>query len=114
MFDQLAVLSPIMMALSAATPIHRGMLADTDVRWKTISASVDDRTEEEMRPPDSGISTTNGEDEQGEAGWFGLPGEAGVGVPELVVGDAGVVRRQPKSRYGGGGGHYTLKMKGGI
>lgn len=51
MFDQLAVLSPIMLALSAATPIHRGMLADTDVRWNTISASVDDRTEEELLPP---------------------------------------------------------------
>lgn len=50
MFDQLAVVSPIMLALSAATPIHRGMLADTDVRWDTISASVDDRTEEEMSP----------------------------------------------------------------
>lgn len=30
----------------------RGRLADTDVRWDTISGSVDDRTEEEMRPPD--------------------------------------------------------------
>jgi Glutamate-cysteine ligase len=38
MYDQLAVLSPIMLALSAATPIFRGRLADTDVRWDVISA----------------------------------------------------------------------------
>lgn len=34
------------------TDRRRGRLADTDVRWDTISGSVDDRTEEEMRPPD--------------------------------------------------------------
>ncbi|CAN0046707.1 unnamed protein product, partial [Phaeothamnion confervicola] len=44
MYDQLAVLSPIMLALSAATPIFRGRLADTDVRWDVIAGSVDDRT----------------------------------------------------------------------
>ncbi|CAM9306203.1 unnamed protein product [Chrysoparadoxa australica] len=44
LYDQLAVLSPLMLALSAATPIFRGRLADTDVRWDVISASVDDRT----------------------------------------------------------------------
>ena len=46
-YDQLAVLAPILMALSAATPIQRGFLVDTDVRWNVISASVDDRTPEE-------------------------------------------------------------------
>ena len=35
------------MALTAASPIHRGLLADTDCRWNVISASVDDRTREE-------------------------------------------------------------------
>jgi hypothetical protein len=34
MFDQLAVLSPIMLALTAASPIFKGRLVDTDVRWK--------------------------------------------------------------------------------
>ncbi|KAA8497587.1 Glutamate--cysteine ligase catalytic subunit [Porphyridium purpureum] len=47
LYDQLAVLAPIFMALSAATPIQRGMLLDTDVRWNVIAASVDDRTPEE-------------------------------------------------------------------
>lgn len=28
----------------------RGRLANTDVRWNTIAACVDDRTEEEMPP----------------------------------------------------------------
>ena len=34
-------------ALSAGAPIFRGYLADVDCRWNVISASVDDRTEEE-------------------------------------------------------------------
>lgn len=44
MYDQLAVLSPVMLALTAATPILKGRLVDTDVRWNTIATSVDDRT----------------------------------------------------------------------
>jgi glutamate--cysteine ligase catalytic subunit len=47
-YDQLAVLCPIMLALTAADPVLRGYLADTDVRWHIISQSVDDRTQEEM------------------------------------------------------------------
>lgn len=46
-YDQLGVLTPIMLALTAATPIFRGYLADVDCRWDIISKSVDDRTEEE-------------------------------------------------------------------
>ncbi|KAJ1330689.1 hypothetical protein BSLG_009141 [Batrachochytrium salamandrivorans] len=47
LYDQLAVLSPIMLALTAAAPIFRGMLADVDCRWDVIAGSVDDRTPEE-------------------------------------------------------------------
>ncbi|KAI8607509.1 glutamate-cysteine ligase-domain-containing protein, partial [Chytriomyces sp. MP71] len=47
LYDQLAPLTPIMMALSAGAPIFRGYLADVDCRWNVISASVDDRTKEE-------------------------------------------------------------------
>lgn len=43
-YDQLAVLTPIMMALTASTPLLRGRIADTDCRWGIISESVDDRT----------------------------------------------------------------------
>jgi len=35
------------MSLSAGSPIFRGYLADTDVRWSVISAAVDDRTKGE-------------------------------------------------------------------
>ncbi|KAI8850474.1 catalytic subunit of glutamate-cysteine ligase [Chytridium lagenaria] len=47
LYDHLAVVTPIMMALSAASPIFRGYLADVDCRWDVISGSVDDRTKEE-------------------------------------------------------------------
>eukprot|EP00286_Rhodomonas_abbreviata_P024655 CAMPEP_0181298976 /NCGR_PEP_ID=MMETSP1101-20121128/6080_1 /TAXON_ID=46948 /ORGANISM="Rhodomonas abbreviata, Strain Caron Lab Isolate" /LENGTH=645 /DNA_ID=CAMNT_0023404055 /DNA_START=87 /DNA_END=2024 /DNA_ORIENTATION=+ len=43
LYDQLAIIAPYMLALTAASPIWKGMLADTDVRWDVISASVDDR-----------------------------------------------------------------------
>ncbi|KAF6034880.1 gcs-1 [Bugula neritina] len=47
LYDQLTPLTPILMALSASSPIYRGYLADIDHRWSVISASVDDRTAEE-------------------------------------------------------------------
>ncbi|KAH8860246.1 Glutamate--cysteine ligase catalytic subunit [Schistosoma japonicum] len=47
LYDQLTTICPIIMALSAATPAIRGYLLDWDCRWGIISASVDDRTEEE-------------------------------------------------------------------
>jgi len=47
LYDQLAVLAPILMALTAATPICKGRLADTDARWGIISESVDCRTPSE-------------------------------------------------------------------
>ena len=48
LYDQLSPLGPIMLALTAATPIYKGFLADTDVRWDQISRAVDDRTKEEL------------------------------------------------------------------
>ena len=44
MYDQLAVLAPIMLAMTAASPIFKGRLADVDARWDIIAQSVDDRT----------------------------------------------------------------------
>eukprot|EP01038_Epipyxis_sp_PR26KG_P007917 gene7917-10747_t len=44
MYDQLAVLAPIMLAMTAASPIFKGRLADIDCRWNVIAQSVDDRT----------------------------------------------------------------------
>lgn len=48
MYDQLSPLGPILLALTAATPIYKGFLADTDVRWNQIGGAVDDRTAEEL------------------------------------------------------------------
>eukprot|EP00043_Microstomoeca_roanoka_P028431 m.17993 g.17993 ORF g.17993 m.17993 type:complete len:683 (+) comp8403_c0_seq1:65-2113(+) len=48
LYDQLAVVCPIALALSAASPIYRGLLSDVDCRWNIISGSVDCRTRQEM------------------------------------------------------------------
>ncbi|RNA42557.1 Glutamate--cysteine ligase catalytic subunit [Brachionus plicatilis] len=48
LYDQLLPLTPILLALSASSPIWRGYLCDIDCRWNVISASVDDRTDEEL------------------------------------------------------------------
>lgn len=47
LYDQLAPLCPIMLALTAASPVYRGYLTESDCRWNVISASVDCRTSEE-------------------------------------------------------------------
>lgn len=52
LYDQLSVLSPIFMALTAGSPVFRGKLVDTDTRWDVIASSVDCRT-----PIERGIST---------------------------------------------------------
>jgi len=41
------VLDVIQMAITAASPLQRGMVSDWDCRWNIIGASVDDRTEQE-------------------------------------------------------------------
>ncbi|CAL1290589.1 unnamed protein product [Larinioides sclopetarius] len=48
LYDQLAPVCPIALALSAASPVHRGYMTDRDCRWSIIAASVDDRTDEEL------------------------------------------------------------------
>ncbi|KAI5123918.1 hypothetical protein M0805_006336 [Coniferiporia weirii] len=47
LYDAFIPLGPIMLALSAASPLYRGYMADVDCRWNVIAGSVDDRTEEE-------------------------------------------------------------------
>ncbi|CAF1137038.1 unnamed protein product [Adineta steineri] len=47
LYDQLTPLTPIVLALTAASPIWRGYLADVDCRWNVLCAMVDDRTPEE-------------------------------------------------------------------
>lgn len=60
LYDQLAVLAPLMMALSAASPFFRGEMADIDCRWTVISQSVDCRTRAEM-PSSQQQQKTNGD-----------------------------------------------------
>ncbi|ETW61659.1 hypothetical protein PFMC_02442 [Plasmodium falciparum CAMP/Malaysia] len=59
-YDQLAVIAPLFLALTACTPYLGGFLTETDTRWRVISNSVDCRTEEELsyicKPRYSGIS----------------------------------------------------------
>jgi len=54
LYDSLAVVCPIMLALSAATPIWKGRLAGTDTRWHIIEAAVDDRTAAERSAAQQG------------------------------------------------------------
>lgn len=46
--DQLIPLAPIMLALTAATTIWDGVLADSDVRWNLLGVCLDDRTVDEV------------------------------------------------------------------
>jgi glutamate--cysteine ligase catalytic subunit len=81
MYDQLAVLAPIMLAMTAATPIFKGRLADIDARWTVISQSVDDRT-----PAERGLVTSSDD----------LQKLASESYNEMV---GQGVKRQYKSRY---------------
>lgn len=47
LYDQLGPLCPIMLALTAATPVLRGYLVDSDCRWNVIRAATDCRTDGE-------------------------------------------------------------------
>lgn len=52
LYDQLNALGPIVLALSASSPIYRGYLADIDARWRIICDSTDDRKPgEKIRKP---------------------------------------------------------------
>ena len=88
LYDQLAVMAPLMMALTANAPIWRGRLADTDTRWDVISAATDCRT-----PAERGVEAAPGTGAGGEAPapWMELP-LAGTAA-------GGGRRRIAKSRY---------------
>ena len=49
-FDQMHVISPLFLALTAGTPFHKGKISDWDARWKTIEGLTDCRTPEERNP----------------------------------------------------------------
>jgi glutamate--cysteine ligase catalytic subunit len=76
LYDHLAALTPVMLALTAGTPILRGWLLDEDCRWDIVAESVDCRTKAER-----------GEVEEERAA-----------RDSRMAGDG--VRRLAKSRYG--------------
>lgn len=43
LYDQMHVISPIFLAITAATPFHKGKMANWDARWNIVAGSVDDR-----------------------------------------------------------------------
>ena len=47
--DQLVPIGPIIAALTAASPIQRGVLLATDLRWNQIAGGLDARTAEEKQ-----------------------------------------------------------------
>ncbi|XP_022691080.1 glutamate--cysteine ligase catalytic subunit-like isoform X1 [Varroa jacobsoni] len=49
LYDQLAPICPVVMALSAASPVFRGYLVDRDCRWNVIGDSVDCRRDDEKQ-----------------------------------------------------------------
>ena len=56
LYDQLTPITPLMLALSAASPIWRGFLSEIDCRWQAISDSLDDRTRQERGELDESTS----------------------------------------------------------
>ncbi|KAL4462626.1 hypothetical protein ABPG74_000456 [Tetrahymena malaccensis] len=53
LYDQLSIISPLFLAMTASSPIFRGKLAAIDTRWDVIAASVDCRNPEERDPTSS-------------------------------------------------------------
>ena len=43
LYDQMHVISPILLAMTAGTPFHKGKMANWDARWNIVAGSVDDR-----------------------------------------------------------------------
>jgi len=62
-YDALAPVTPILLALTAGAPAYKGYLVDTDCRWNVISGSVDDRNpiERGLRDAQPGETKENGE-----------------------------------------------------
>jgi len=62
-YDALAPITPILLALTAGAPAYKGYLVDTDCRWNVISGSVDDRNpvERGLRDAQPGETKENGE-----------------------------------------------------
>lgn len=59
LYDQLIVMAPLLLSLTAATPFFRGCVAATDTRWDVISMAVDSRKADEMNTVRKSRYSTN-------------------------------------------------------
>lgn len=48
LYDQLTPIAPVVLALSASSPVWKGYLADMDCRWNVLKQAFDDRSREEL------------------------------------------------------------------
>lgn len=111
LYDSLAPLTPIMLALTAAAPIFKGYLVNQDVRWNVISGSVDDRTfVEENVEPYTGYDLFGGLDvldalkkhTKNLGGGKGVNGDRianEYGDTYMSTQDGKPIQKLPKSRY---------------
>lgn len=49
-YDQLHILSPLMMAVTAGTPFYKGKISNWDARWKVLEDACDSRNKDEKNP----------------------------------------------------------------
>ncbi|WPK24015.1 hypothetical protein PUMCH_001269 [Australozyma saopauloensis] len=111
LYDALAPLTPVMLAVSAAAPIFKGFLVNQDVRWNVISGAVDDRTfvERDLEPY-QGFDLFGGLDvaDLVKAHIASLGGGRGVNGDKLANAygdtlmhtlDSKPIQKIPKSRY---------------
>ncbi|EMG45597.1 GCS1 Glutamate--cysteine ligase [Candida maltosa Xu316] len=102
LYDSLAPIAPIMLSLSAATPIFKGFLVDQDVRWNVVSGAVDDRTfiEKGQEPYTNyhlfgGLDIDANDDLKINNHQINQQGD----LFELYTKDGKPIQRVPKSRY---------------
>lgn len=111
LYDALAPLTPVLLAVSAAAPIFKGYLVNQDVRWNVISGAVDDRTFAERDvDPYRGYDFYGGLDVPQHTkdhlahlgGGRGLNGDRVAnrwGDTAVATADGKPVQKVPKSRY---------------
>lgn len=111
LYDTLAPLTPVLLALSAAAPIFKGFLVNQDVRWNVISGAVDDRTfierdEEPYRGYDFFGGLLVSQDLKNHVidlgGGRGVNGDRIInshGDTNLRTDDGKPIQKVPKSRY---------------
>lgn len=111
LYDVLAPLTPVLLALTAAAPVFKGYLVDQDVRWNVISGAVDDRTfVERNAEPFRGYDLFGGlavldelkDHVNSLGGGRGVNGDHEIndnGDTSMVTLDGKPIQKIPKSRY---------------